>query len=109
MQDKARKLFELTDTGKFPPVRPNAPPKLQEIKKALANGYRDLRIRLFTEHYTEEQLDALLEFYESDLGRSILQAQAKIEDNFKEEFSRFMQSLDQGDDGGMGVIVERKD
>lgn len=108
MKDKAEKLFELTDAVRFPPVRPNAPPKMQEMRKTLSDGYRDLRIKLFAEHYSEEQLDALLGFYESDFGLSILKTQVEIEKRFKEELSEFMKKLDPGEDGRLGVIIERK-
>jgi len=108
MNKKAERLFELTDIGYFPPSRPNAPAKMQEIRETLRNGYRDIRIKLFAEHYSEDQLDALLNFYESELGRSILKARVDIENSFKIEMSKFMQRLDPDDDGGIGVIVERK-
>ncbi|MEX0901977.1 MAG: DUF2059 domain-containing protein [Pseudohongiellaceae bacterium] len=108
MKDKAEKLFELTDKGRFPPTMPNAPPKIQEMRNVLSDGYRDLRIKLFAEYYSEEQMDALLDFYESDLGRSILKAQGAIEEQFEKEMSEYVQKLNRGEDGGIGVVVEPK-
>ncbi|MEX0902797.1 MAG: DUF2059 domain-containing protein [Pseudohongiellaceae bacterium] len=108
-KDKATRLFELTNTGQWPPASPDASQKMQDVRKAISDVYRELKIELFEKHYTEEQLDALLGFYESDIGSTVLEAQANIEHDFKKKMSKTLNDMNSKGDGGLNVVYQPKD
>jgi len=41
---------------------------------------RQEQIELYIKHYEPEQLQALLDFYGTDIGKSILQSQSRVSD-----------------------------
>jgi hypothetical protein len=84
---KAKKLAELMETGQqMDDNRHSAPPKQGDYQKSFEERSRDYQAELRAKHMTEEQLDALIEFYESDMGVSIIRAGARIFSEFKETF-----------------------
>ena len=87
--EKAKRLIELIGIGRSyigtsrKDESPDSP--LGERERFLV----DLQIKLRAKHMTHDQLDALLNFYTSDMGRSILDAQEQI----RKETSETLASL----------------
>jgi len=92
--EKAEKLVELTGSvisrRKFDS---STPKKHVDLRRALEEDSRELQIELRTKHYSEEQLDALLDFYESEIGKSILQANERIRVEFSDGYREFGKNL----------------
>ncbi|MEQ8407799.1 MAG: DUF2059 domain-containing protein [Gammaproteobacteria bacterium] len=100
--EKARRLAELTDGGRGyirgteTPVKPGSHRGRHEATMA------ELHIELRVKHMTSEQLDALLDFYAGDMGKSILAAQGRIR---KEMSSILASSI--SNSTAKGVIVPK--
>ena len=76
--EKAKRLVHLTGVG-----RSFIRGKVQERshddpRSAHEKNLKDMQIELRAKHMSSEQLDALLDFYSSDMGKSILDAQERI-------------------------------
>ena len=86
---KAKRLVELTGVGRnyISGSRLEAPPEDSEAdrQKTLIEQQIELRAK----HMVPEQLDALLDFYSSEMGQSILKAQERI----RLETSKLRESL----------------
>ena len=53
----------------------------EEYKASIRNRFYDEQTALRVKHFSVEQLRALLDFYSSDMGASILQSQNKMIDD----------------------------
>lgn len=100
LYEKAKRLVELTGVGRgytrgsrFS-MSPNDPRGKHEEMLV------DLQIKLRAKHMTSAQLDALLEFYASEMGHSILEAQERI----RKETSETLASLVENS-SSKGVLV----
>ena len=103
--EQAKRLAELTDGGRGyirgsrTSVTPGSPRGKHEAKMA------ELHIELRAKHMTSDQLDALLSFYASDMGKSILDAQERI----REEMSSVLAStMDDSSTKGVSVPKSKK-
>lgn len=108
---KARKLFELADSHlmEFPPIRPGAPEQFRRIAESVRTMTRDLRIELIEKHYSQAQLDALIAFYETGMGESILQSRQALEQEFKARFKEVLDQQKPDSDGGLKEIIIPRD
>jgi hypothetical protein len=104
---KAKKLFELTyrSADDFPPIRPNAPDQLREQIESIRAQTHSLRVKLMEKHYSDSQLDALINFYDSEMGKSILESREHISREYKEQMSKILNSPMANSKGNLGVIV----
>jgi len=69
---------------------------------------RAYQIELRAKHMTEEQIDALIAFYESDMGRSIIESSAKISREFKENFHKRMATATEMNKSGWTVFPSQE-
>jgi len=53
----------------------------EQYKEELRNRYFDGQIALREKHFSLDQLRAMLDFYSSDMGKSILESQNKMIDD----------------------------
>lgn len=105
----AERLVELILKDSFPPkLRPNAPALMKEMLNTVGNKVNDLQVELHAKHYSEDQLRTLLNFYESDMGASILLAQSDISTEFKSRFSEISADVNSDNSGGIGVKIRRR-
>lgn len=79
--EKAKRLVELTGVGRGIATRRSlsVDEPVDGPRSVLEAQTIEMQIELRAKYMTEEQLDALLEFYGSDMGRSILEAQKRIQ------------------------------
>jgi hypothetical protein len=75
---RRRRLFDFSD------VPQGMPAQLKEIRDRHLLKLKALMAELYCEHFTDEQLQALLAFYQSDTGRAILQEESEIAEQSKE-------------------------
>lgn len=103
--EKAKRLAALTDSGQGyfrgskQTVDPDSPRGKHEARM------EELHIELRAKHMTSEQLDAMLNFYDSDMGKSIVEAQERI----REEMSSILaSSLNNSSAKGISVPKPKK-
>lgn len=85
--EKARELAQLTGAGKRASFGKNSSSgKPDDLKKVLEEKSLSIHIGLRAKHMIEKQLDALLEFYKSEMGASILVAQEAIKIEYGDTF-----------------------
>ncbi|MCI5107940.1 MAG: DUF2059 domain-containing protein [Pseudomonadales bacterium] len=108
---KARKLFQLTysSLNDFPPVRSNASEGFKKHAESIREKVRALRIELIEKHYTESQLDALIGFYETDIGASILDVRERLALDLKDQMPKILNSAESDSNGNLGVIIRTQD
>ncbi|MEQ8314756.1 MAG: hypothetical protein RL839_04785 [Gammaproteobacteria bacterium] len=106
-KQKAYRLFELTYTpsSDFPPVNPDASDAMKKSQEDAASKIRELRVNLIEKHYTEDQLDALIQFNESEMGKSIRDVRVAIQNDFKTEVPKLLNQLNSDNSGNLGAIV----
>jgi len=112
----AEKLVDLIVKDTFPPpITTNAPAQMKAMHKAAQDKNNKLQVELHAKHYSDDQLRTLLKFYESEMGTSILHAQAEITAEFTNQIPELiaeMNSRSEGEGSGeIGVfeMVEVKD
>lgn len=74
-------LYEKIITGEFKPQRAMTAEHLDRInaqREKFRQQFRNTHTSLYARHMNREQLQALLDFHDSDMGRSIKQAQQAI-------------------------------
>ena len=87
--DKAKRLDELTGSGKGY-IRGSGIDVPADSPRAKHEAMvKEFHIEARAKYMTSDQLDALLNFYSSDMGKSILEAQEQI----KKEMSRTLAAL----------------
>ena len=96
---KAKELIELTGTGKRNDSGVPRTEQLQALREEQDRRLLGLNIELRVKHMSEEQLDALLDFYKSDMGRSILEANKAISAEFRDRFNQTMSVSSSSQDG----------
>lgn len=100
--EKSERLVELTDSGisrrRFDS---SIPAEHRDLRRTLEEDSRKLQIELRAKHYSEEQLDALLGFYESEIGTTILHANKRIREEFSDGYRGLGQNLAAKFDGGI--------
>ena len=100
-------LAELMEVGQQSEYESNSSdPKGVGPKKSFEERSRDYQIELRAKHMTTAQLDASIEFYESDMGASIIESGARITQEFKKTFHKRMGSP-QPTEGEPGWVVWR--
>lgn len=62
-------------------------------------------MNLIEKHYTEDQLDALIQFNESEMGKSIRDVRVAIQNDFKTEVPKLLNQLNSDNSGNLGAIV----
>ncbi len=91
--EKAKRLAELTDSGRSyirgskKSVDVDSPRRKHEARMA------ELYIELRAKHMTSVQLDVLLSFYNSDMGKSILDALERIRGEMSKKIALSMENL----------------
>ncbi len=112
-EDKARKaeqLFDLMVRDSFPDLTTaGASGKLLELQKELGNRFRKLHIELRLKHFTDEQLEALLSFYDSDLGKSIIDAELQIREEFSMLMKGVTEELDSEKPDNLSETIDRRE
>ena len=107
--EKARKLAEIMGKGREPDYKNSSlDPNENGSRKSLEERSRNYQIELRAKHMTTAQLDALIEFYESDMGVSIIESGANITQEFKETFHNRISSAPPKE-GEPGWVVSRTD
>lgn len=92
---KRRIANELLKLPGFP-SRPDLADVPEEIKNTLvhlAEKQNELMIDLHAKHLTEDQLRSQLVFYQSEIGKSILDAKTKIQEEFQRQLPAIMAEL----------------
>lgn len=90
---KAKKLAELMDMYRENyPMNPSVDPKKLDFKKSFEEKSKEYHIELRAKHMTDEQLDALIGFYETEMGTSIIKSGARITKEFKENVHKRLSS-----------------
>ena len=88
--EEKRKLAEkLVDLAVIDPVRTptiNGSEIDNNLEKRMREEIRELQIDARIKHYSDEQLSALVTFYDCDLGKSIAQVRNKIYEEFTSGF-----------------------
>ncbi|MDT8427466.1 MAG: DUF2059 domain-containing protein [Pseudomonadales bacterium] len=98
---KAREIVELIGAGK-PAGFGKAPSReFADIQKRRNQQLFDLQVELRAKYMSDEQLDALLKFYKSEMGISIIKTNEIINSEFRELFLQRMTSNHQGKDGSV--------
>jgi hypothetical protein len=84
----------------------DVPEKFAEAHRAFRTRYFELLVELYAELYDENQLAAELNFYESDIGKSIIRAQEEIQAELKRRAPEAFRDLEQQfyDGTGKGII-----
>ena len=65
----------------------------RKLSERLSKVQHEIWVELFLTHYTNGQLEALSEFYRSDMGRSIVETDRQIEREFQEELRARMERV----------------
>ena len=94
-QKLAAKLIQITNSYRPPPPLPE---EHLEALQGLKKKQDVLLAKIYAERFTDEQLVAQLEFYESDLGKSILKIRANIQTEYVtrlQEFPEFKTDTDE--------------
>jgi len=76
------KLVELTVRDPVGNIFGNPSDLDIEMHDKLRMRFHEQQIEIRLKHFTTEQLEALLEFHESNMGKSILEAQNRISEEF---------------------------
>ena len=76
--DKAKRLVELIGIGRSYIDGPGKEGSPASPRGTHEDFIVDLQVKLRAKHMSNDQLDALLDFYTSEMGKSILQAQERI-------------------------------
>ncbi len=102
---KAERLVELTGVGRnyISGSRRETPSETHEADRQ--RMMMEHQIELRAKHMSPEQLDALLEFYSGEMGKSILEAQERI----RQETSKFHASLvTNSSSGSFGISTKNR-
>jgi hypothetical protein len=75
-------LLELRGSFGAPRNLPPGHPLLSQLEKM-----RGVMAELYSEHFSDQQLQAQLDFYESDLGKSIVETEFKFQEHFVERMN----------------------
>ncbi|MDO8289177.1 MAG: DUF2059 domain-containing protein [Parvibaculum sp.] len=100
---KAKELIELTGTGKRMDSGLPRSEQLKALRQEQECRLLDLNIELLAKHMSEEQLDVLLNFYKSDMGQSILEANKAISAEFRDRFNQTMSFSTPSDNGAFWI------
>lgn len=100
--EKAKRLVELTGSGVARhEFDSSTPAEHIDLRRKLEDESRKLSVELRVKHYSEEQLDALLGFYESEMGKSIQLANQLIRKEHSQGYRSLGQNLAVKIDGGL--------
>ena len=64
---------------------PKLPAELNEVRLRHLEKLRGVMADLYSECFSEQQLKALLDFYGTEMGKSILDAESRIASRFQEQ------------------------
>lgn len=101
---KAKELVELTGSGKRMDMRTPLSEEFRIGREEQERKLIDLNVELRAKHMSEEQLVALLDFYKSDMGRSILEANRIIGVEFRDRFHETISIGTTGKDGARRIV-----
>ena len=90
----AMNLMMLRRSWKAAPV-PNWPDEVNESHQRYFETLRGAMAEVYSECFTDEQLQALLDFYGSEMGRSIVDAESKLAPRFQERLHDVSQKLNE--------------
>ena len=106
---KSRRLAELKEEGRHSIFQKGAKEPVDvDLRNSLEKKSKEFQIELRAKHMTEGQLNALLEFYESDMGISIVKSGQEITKEFKNSFLKRMNTPPPAI-GDTGFIVRSTD
>lgn len=100
---KARELVELTGSGRRMNFGASRSEEFRALQEEHERKLTDLNVALRAKHMSEEQLDALLDFYRSDMGRSILETNRIIGAEFRDRFHEAVSISRPGKDGAAWI------
>ena len=61
----------------------HVPEKVDEMRRKVIGRQRNLYVELYAEFFSEDELIAELDFYESDIGKSIVQNRKMMNEEFQ--------------------------
>jgi len=80
---KAREITSITEAARRKSGNDSASVG-DEVRQKLQAAQTEISVELFAKHMSEEQLDAMLEFYRSEIGESIMIAQQAISGEYQQ-------------------------
>ena len=92
-QKLAERLVDLTMKDRFPgPLAEGATEARKEMRQRRGDKFMQLWAEIYAKHYADEQLLAILNFYESDIGRSILDTRPALTAEFNSRIAELSSS-----------------
>jgi hypothetical protein len=76
-------------------LRDNAPAQIKQLRERHLEQLQAVMAQLYAEHFSDEQLQALLDFYESDLGKAIIETESEISKQFQERVKELAAQLNE--------------
>jgi hypothetical protein len=74
---------------------PSLPAELTELYLRQLEQLRGVMAELYSEHFSDEQLQALLDFYGSEMGKSIVNTDSEITSRFQERLRDLSPTLNE--------------
>lgn len=97
----AKRLVELTIKSSFPLIgNTDIPEEMKERGNVIREKYNELQIELHAKYHSSDQLKTLVNFYESEMGASILRARAEMSKEFKTRFKDIFEKENSENNGG---------
>ena len=108
--EKATRIYELLYADRIMQrSRKRSSKHMQEAVDNIYGKITKLQIELREKHYTDEQLDALLDFYDSELGKSITETEGLVAEEFSSRMNTELESsVDSNYTKGLGSIVNKR-
>ena len=66
-----------------------------QMPPPLGDRVREVRAELYAEHFSEQQLKALLDFYGSDVGQTIVETESQIAKDFEKRVNALAVELNE--------------
>lgn len=109
--EKATRIYELLYADRIMQrSRKRSSKHMQEAVDNIYGKITKLQIELREKHYTDEQLDALLDFYDSELGKSITETEGLVAEEFSSRMNTELESsVDSNYTKGLGSIVNKRE
>ena len=95
-REAVKRLFELRREFSAGKVREDTPDAIKEMRGRVHEKVREAAAELYVEHFSDEQLNAMLDFYGSELGQSIIETQSLIRDRISERMQDIVGDLNPG-------------
>jgi hypothetical protein len=91
----AVELVRLRRKFAFVGLSDKPPAQLRELRERHLERFREELAQLYAEHFSEEQLQAQLAFYGSDIGKAVIETESEITKHLEERMREIAAELNE--------------